>query len=206
MCHVTSGTETPPLRLGGSWARVPAMKRFLWLALLVVLVSVVPLHAQPKPYEGKTVRIVVGFSAGGGYDTYSRLIGRHLGRHLPGKPTVIVENMPGAGSIKSANHLFTAAPKDGTVIGTFGRGLPYTELVGDPAAQFKSAQFNWIGSMNDEVSICVLRSDALAFVVATFTGEALWSEAKRFIYDRCSLFNEWWPGFHDLPVLGQTAL
>ena len=67
--------------------------------------------------------------------------------------------MPGAGSIKAANQLFAASPKDGTVFGTFGRGLPYTELIGDPAAQFKSAQFNWIGSMNDEVSICVLSDD-----------------------------------------------
>ena len=111
-------------------------------------------------YRGKNVSIVIGYDAGGGYDTYARTLSQFIGKHIPGNPTVIVENMPGAGSIKAANHLFTAAPKDGTVFGTFGRGLPYTELIGDPAAQFKSAQFNWIGSMNDEVSICVLRSDS----------------------------------------------
>lgn len=111
-------------------------------------------------YRGKNVSIVIGYDAGGGYDTYARTLSQFIGKHIPGNPTVIVENMPGAGSIKAANHLFAAAPKDGTVFGTFGRGLPYTELIGDPAAQFKSAQFNWIGSMNDEVSVCVLRSDA----------------------------------------------
>lgn len=111
-------------------------------------------------YRGKTVSILVGYAPGGGYDTYARTLSQFIGKHIPGNPTVIVENVPGAGSIKAANQLFTSSPKDGTVFGTFGRGLPYTELVGDPAAQFKSAQFNWIGSMNDEVSICVLRSDS----------------------------------------------
>ncbi len=111
-------------------------------------------------YKGKTVTVVVGYAPGGGYDTYARTLSQFIGRHIPGNPTVIVENMAGADSIKSANYLFTAAPKDGTVIGTFGRGLPYAELVGDPSAQFKSAQFNWIGSMNDEVSLCVALSTA----------------------------------------------
>lgn len=111
-------------------------------------------------YKGKTVTVLVGYGAGGGYDTYARTLAAHLGKHIPGTPTVIVQNMPGAGSILSANHLFSAAAKDGTVIGTFGRGLPYTELVGETEAKFKSAEFNWIGSMNDEVSVCVARSDA----------------------------------------------
>jgi len=121
--------------------------------------------AAPTPdvaafYKGKTVSILVGYAPGGGYDTYARTLSQFIGKHIPGNPTVIVENVPGAGSIKSANQLFTSSPKDGTVFGTFGRGLPYTELVGDPAAQYKSTQFNWLGSMNDEVSVCVLRSDS----------------------------------------------
>ena len=68
-------------------------------------------------YRGKSVRIIVGFSAGGGYDAYSRVIGRHLHKHIPGNPNVIVDNMTGAGSMIAANHIFNAAPKDGTVIG-----------------------------------------------------------------------------------------
>lgn len=111
-------------------------------------------------YTGKTVRIVIGYAPGGGYDTYARTLAAHIGKHIPGKPTVIVENMAGAGSMKAANHLFTAAPKDGTVFGTFGRGLPEAELRGDEGAQFKARQFNWIGSMNEEVSVCVVRSDS----------------------------------------------
>jgi tripartite-type tricarboxylate transporter receptor subunit TctC len=111
-------------------------------------------------YAGKTVRLVVGYTPGGGYDTYARLLAAHIGKNIPGTPTVIVENMDGAGSLKAANYLFTTAPKDGTVFGTFGRGLPASELLGDTDVAFKSTQFNWMGSMNDEVSVCVVRSDS----------------------------------------------
>ncbi len=111
-------------------------------------------------YKGKTVKVVVGYTPGGGYDTYARVLAAHIGKHIPGSPTVIVENMAGAGSMKSANYLYSAAPKDGTEFGTFGRGLPANELTGQAEAQFKSTQFNWVGSMNDEVSVCIARSDA----------------------------------------------
>lgn len=119
-----------------------------------------PTAAVAAFYSGKTVRVVVGYAPGGGYDTYARTLAAHIGKHIPGNPTVIVENMAGAGSLKAANYLFTTAPKDGTVFGTFGRGLPASELLGDTEVQFKSTQFNWMGSMNDEVSICVVRSDS----------------------------------------------
>lgn len=110
-------------------------------------------------YAGKTVKIIVGYSPGGGYDTYARTLAAHIGRHIPGNPTVIVENMAGAGSIKSLNFLYSAAPKDGTVFGTFGRGLPEAELRGDEGVQFKSRELTWLGSLNEEVSVCVVRSD-----------------------------------------------
>src|SRR5438874_1777073 len=74
-------------------------------------------------FAGKTITMIVGFGAGGGYDTYTRLVARHLGRHIPGNPNVIVENMPGAGSLTAANHLYNVAPKDGTVIGHFSGNL-----------------------------------------------------------------------------------
>lgn len=111
-------------------------------------------------YKGKTVKVIVGYTPGGGYDTYARVLAAHIGRHIPGNPTVIVENMAGAGSMKSANYLFSAAPKDGTEFGIFGRGLPANELTGQAEAQFKSTQFNWVGSMNDEVSVCIARTDS----------------------------------------------
>ncbi|MGH2491299.1 MAG: Bug family tripartite tricarboxylate transporter substrate binding protein, partial [Candidatus Limnocylindria bacterium] len=94
----------------------------------------------------------------GGYDTYARTLSAHIGRHIPGNPTVNVENMDGAGSIKALNYIYTAAPKDGTVFGTFGRGLPEAELRADEGVQFKSRELNWIGSMNEEVSVCVVRA------------------------------------------------
>lgn len=125
-----------------------------------------PMAAVADFYRGKTVTVLIGYAPGGGYDTYARTLAAHIGKHIPGNPTVIPENMPGAGSILSANHLFTAAPKDGTIFGTFGRGLPANELLGGEEAQFKSTEFNWIGSLNDEVSVCVIRSDFAA--VQTF--------------------------------------
>lgn len=111
-------------------------------------------------YTGKTVKVIVGYNPGGGYDTYARTLAAHIGKHIPGKPTVIVENMAGAGSMKALNHLFTAAPKDGTVFATFGRGLPEAELRGDEGVQFKAKELTWLGSMNEEVSVCIVRSDS----------------------------------------------
>ena len=96
-------------------------------------------------YRGKTVRIIVGFSAGGGYDAYSRLIGRHLQKHIPGSPSVIVDNMAGAGSIIAANHIFNAAPKDGTVIGNISGQIILEQLFANPAVQYDLGKFRYLG-------------------------------------------------------------
>lgn len=96
-------------------------------------------------YRGKTVRIIVGFSAGGGYDAYSRVIGRHLHKHIPGNPSVIVENMAGAGSIILANHMFNVAPKDGTVIGNFSGQIILEQLFANPAVHYDLAKFRFLG-------------------------------------------------------------
>ena len=95
-------------------------------------------------YHGKTVRIVVGFSAGGGYDQYSRVIARHLSKYIPGNPAVIVDNMPGAGSIIAANHVYNAAPKDGTVIGNISGPIVLEQLFGAPSVQFDMAKFRYL--------------------------------------------------------------
>ena len=95
-------------------------------------------------YRGKTVRIVVGFSAGGGYDQYSRLIARHLSRHIPGNPNVLVDNMAGAGSMVAANHIYNAAPKDGTVIGNISGPIVLEQLFGNPAVQFDMGKFRYL--------------------------------------------------------------
>jgi tripartite-type tricarboxylate transporter receptor subunit TctC len=132
------------------------MTRLISLALLAALLFTVPADAQSKFFEGKTVRIVVGFSAGGGYDTYSRAIARHLGRHIPGKPTVIVENMPGAGSLIAANHLYKIARPDGLTLGNFAGGLVLGQVVGQPGIEFDARKFAWVGTPSREVSVCAL--------------------------------------------------
>ncbi|MBM4264028.1 MAG: hypothetical protein FJ145_21725 [Deltaproteobacteria bacterium] len=95
-------------------------------------------------YRGKTLRIVVGFSAGGGYDQYSRVIARHLSKHIPGNPNVLVDNMPGVGSIIAANHVYNAAPKDGTVVGNISGPIVLEQLFGAPSIQFDMGKFRYL--------------------------------------------------------------
>src|SRR5262245_39393457 len=106
-------------------------------------------------YKGKTVDAYIGTSVGGGYDAYTRILSRHMGRHIPGNPSVVPKNLAGGGGIRLANFLFNAAPKDGTVFGTFNRGTTFDPLLGNKSAQFDATKFHWIGSTNDEVSLCV---------------------------------------------------
>jgi tripartite-type tricarboxylate transporter receptor subunit TctC len=107
-------------------------------------------------YRGKTVRIIVGFSAGGGYDQYSRLIGRHLSKYIPGSPSVLVDNMAGAGSIIAANHTYNAAPKDGTVIGNISGPIILEQLFGNPAIQFDMAKFRYLAVPVSETYVMVV--------------------------------------------------
>jgi tripartite-type tricarboxylate transporter receptor subunit TctC len=112
--------------------------------------------AQEPSFGGKTVRIVVGFSAGGGFDAYARAIARHVGRYLPGNPAVIVENMPGAGSLIAANHLYNQARPDGLTIGHFIGGLILGQLFGNPGTQFDARQFEWVGAPAKLEAVCAL--------------------------------------------------
>jgi tripartite-type tricarboxylate transporter receptor subunit TctC len=107
-------------------------------------------------YRGKSVRIIVGFSAGGGYDQYSRLIGRHLSKHIPGNPAIIVENMAGAGSIIAANHVYNAAPKDGSVIGNISGPIILEQLFGNPAVQFDLAKYRYLAVPVRETYVIVV--------------------------------------------------
>ena len=111
-------------------------------------------------YRGKSVDLYVGYSVGGGYDVYGRLVARYLGRHLPGNPNVVPRNMEGAGSIRLTNWLYSIAPKDGTALGTIARGAAFDPLFGMPGGQFDAVKFNWIGSANNEVSICTVWNNA----------------------------------------------
>src|SRR5688500_11364596 len=111
-------------------------------------------------YRGRTLTIVVGSGAGGGFDTTARLVSRHIGRHIPGAPTVIVQNMPGGGGLVAANHVFNAAPKDGTVIGLFHEAQIMNQLTGGEGVQFDLREFNWLGSSYVDPNVCIVRSDA----------------------------------------------
>jgi tripartite-type tricarboxylate transporter receptor subunit TctC len=106
-------------------------------------------------YKGKNVDLYIGYSVGGGYDVYARILSRHLGKHIPGNPTVVPKNMEGAGSLRLANWLYNVAPKDGTAFGIIGRGTGFDPLLGKKGAQFDATKFNWVGSANNEVSVCV---------------------------------------------------
>jgi tripartite-type tricarboxylate transporter receptor subunit TctC len=107
-------------------------------------------------YKGKTVRIVVGFPPGGGYDSYSRVIGRHLGKHMPGNPTVIIDNMAGAGSIVAANYVFNVGPKDGTIIGNVAGPIILEQLFGNPGVRFDMAKFRYLAVPVPEVYLMLI--------------------------------------------------
>ena len=131
------------------------LKRLFALTPLLLL-AVATARAQPAAefYKGKNLELYIGYSVGGGYDIYARLLARHMGKHLPGNPTIVPKNMEGAGSLRLANWLYRVAPKDGTAFGTIGRGIAFDPMLGGKGAQFKATEFGWIGSANDEVSVC----------------------------------------------------
>jgi tripartite-type tricarboxylate transporter receptor subunit TctC len=122
--------------------------------MALVLALSAPVHAQSVEefYRGKTVTIQVGFTAGGGYDLYARVLGRHMGRHIPGNPQIVVQNMPGAGSLKATQYVYSVAPKDGTVLASVSRGMATEPLLND--AKFDATKLSWIGSITSETSIC----------------------------------------------------
>lgn len=112
--------------------------------------------AQEDFYKGKIIRIVVGFPAGGGFDTYSRVIARHIGKHIPGYPTIIVENMAGAGSLITANHLYKVAKPDGLTVGNFIGGLIMQQLLGGQGIEFDARKFEWVGVPVKDNVVCAL--------------------------------------------------
>jgi tripartite-type tricarboxylate transporter receptor subunit TctC len=124
--------------------------------LLTLAVFAGTAHADPVAdfFSGKTVSLIAGFPPGGGYDANVRVLARHFGRFIPGQPTVVVSNMPGAGSLVAANHLYSKATADGTVLGMFASSVAMEPLLGNKSALFEPIKFSWIGSMSQEVSYC----------------------------------------------------
>jgi tripartite-type tricarboxylate transporter receptor subunit TctC len=111
-------------------------------------------------YKGRNIDLYIGYSVGGAYDLYARVIGRHLAAHIAGDPTLVPKNFEGAGSLRLANFLYRVAPQDGSAIGTIGRGIAFDPLLIGQGDAFDAQKFSWIGSANNEVSVCVARSDS----------------------------------------------
>jgi tripartite-type tricarboxylate transporter receptor subunit TctC len=122
-------------------------------ALAVGSVTAAKADAIADFYKGKNIQMVVGSDAGGGYDVYARLLARHMNRFIPGNPNFVMQNMPGAGSIKATNYVYNVAPQDGTVILAPNRTPPFVQIFGQPGPQFDSKKINWLGSLNNEVGV-----------------------------------------------------
>jgi tripartite-type tricarboxylate transporter receptor subunit TctC len=141
-----------------------------WAAVTLALAALVSPQVRADAvadfYRGKQLNLVVGYGPGSSYDIYAQLVGRRLGRHIPGHPAVAVQNMPGAGSLRAANYLYAAAPKDGTTIGHFARIVPLLGMVGtNPNVQFDARRFVWLGSLSsfaNDAYILIVRADAPA--------------------------------------------
>lgn len=131
--------------------------RFIcYAALALVAATALPAQAQSveSVYKGRTVDLLIGFGPGGGNDTWARTIAAHIGRHLPGSPSVIPRNMDGAGGLQVANYLFNAAPKTGRVFGLINRGIPLEPLLGGKGTNFDPRKFNYIGSPDRDTTVC----------------------------------------------------
>jgi tripartite-type tricarboxylate transporter receptor subunit TctC len=173
--------------------RAPFVAAMLMLAMMLQG----SVHAQSVEdfYKGKTVSLLIGFSVGGGYDLYARHLARYIGKHIPGNPTIVPQNMPGAGSLKAANYIFTAAPKDGTAFGTFSRTTGINPLL-DSSVTFDGTKFTWLGSVTDDVSTCVTWNTSpvkswqdLLTKPVTFGGQGLSSEPDIFARLYKNVFN-----------------
>ncbi len=124
-------------------------RRFLSAMALAfaALGIVLPAMAQEPFYKGKTIALIIGSNASGGYDGYGRLLARHMGRHIPGNPGFVVQNMPGANGVRSANHVYNVAAQDGTVMGIFDQAMFLRQVLGAPGVKGDVAKFNWIGRL-----------------------------------------------------------
>jgi tripartite-type tricarboxylate transporter receptor subunit TctC len=136
--------------------------RAVALIAFALFAAVATAFAEPESdfYRTHPISLYIGYGPGGGYDLYCRLFANYLGRHLPGNPAVVPRNLPGAGSIKLANELYTVLPKDGTALGMIGEVLVINQVLGDRQTGFDSMKFNWIGRLADSDPVLVMRPDA----------------------------------------------
>jgi tripartite-type tricarboxylate transporter receptor subunit TctC len=136
------------------------------LAIAAAIIAALPARADGVAdfYKGKRINLIVSYGPGGGYDVYARVLARHIGRHIPGNPNIVVQNMPGAGSLRGANYIYNVAAKDGTAFGTFARNMPMLGLLkSGQKVQFDPMKFTWLGSsssLQNDAYVMILRRDA----------------------------------------------
>jgi tripartite-type tricarboxylate transporter receptor subunit TctC len=151
--HVVRRNQGAP---GGTMFRAA----LLALAASVIATASAGAETVADFYRNKTIDVYIGFSVGGVYDINARVLSHFMGRHIPGNPTLLPRQMTGAASLTLANWLYQAAPKDGATFGTFARGIAFNPLIGQPAGVIDPTKFNWLGSTNDEVSVCAARRES----------------------------------------------
>ena len=139
---------------------------------IVFVLSASPAASAEDFYKGKTIRFIVGFSAGGGFDAYARLIARHIGRYVPGNPRTLVQSMPGAGSLISANYIYHKAKPDGLTVGNWSGGLVMAQAMGRKGVKFDARKFNWLGVPVTDSRVCALtRASGINSVEKWFTAK-----------------------------------
>jgi tripartite-type tricarboxylate transporter receptor subunit TctC len=137
------------------------------------VISAATAQTPTGAFAGKTVTMIIGFGPGGGYDLWARVVARHIGKHLPGNPTVAPQNMEGAGSYRAANFIYNVAPKDGTTIAAIARDAALGPLTGAPGAQFDATKFSWLGTPAIETNICIAYHTASVKTVHDLTEKEL---------------------------------
>lgn len=141
------------------------IRSFIGAIMGLLLVASVAQATTHEFYKGKTIRIIVSAAAGGGFDTYSRTLARHMGKYLPGRPNIIVENMTGAGGLIAANYVYKVAKPDGLTIGNFAGGLISQQLLGNPGIEFDARKFEWIGvPVKDNVACAFTKASGITSV------------------------------------------
>ncbi|HTI87308.1 MAG TPA: hypothetical protein VL966_11940 [Alphaproteobacteria bacterium] len=141
--------------MSGSISRVVAVGACALLGSLLAGSASAQAQSVEQFYRGQNLRVLVGYGPGTGYDVYARVLGRHIARHIPGGPTIVIQNMPGAASLTMTNNLYNVAPRDGSAIGLPARGLLIEPLFGNDNARYDGRKFTWIGSMSREVATCL---------------------------------------------------
>src|SRR5262245_10906736 len=157
--HKSCNSNQPAVLYVLGPAQIRAVRRF-GCSFAIALLVPAPAFAQTVEnfYRGKTINFVVGYPTAGAPDTYARLVARHLGKHIPGAPAVIVRNMAGAGSLLAANHLFNAAARDGRTLGLTSPTIPLEETLGAPQSKYSASQFNWIGRLATNPNITFINA------------------------------------------------